>query len=114
MISIDRFERGEIGTAFVDGHRLGHAILGDRFFKVTPGCSLVTMGAQHEIDGVAVFVNGAAEYMFDLFMVPSYQELESPPNSGQLNPLQRQMGPMLRVSLRAPIIVPYCYRIRDP
>jgi hypothetical protein len=48
-------------TSAYDGHRLGHAILGDRFFKVTPGCSLVTMGAQHEIDGVAVFVNGAAE-----------------------------------------------------
>ena len=44
-IGIDLFERGEIGAAFVDGHRLGHAILGDRFLKVTPGCSLVPMGA---------------------------------------------------------------------
>ena len=60
-ISIDRFERGEIGTAFVDGHRLGYPILGDRFFKVPPGCSLVTMGAQQEVDGVAVLVHGAVE-----------------------------------------------------
>ena len=44
-ISIDRFERGEIGAAFVDGHCLGRPILGDRFLKVTPGCSLVPMGA---------------------------------------------------------------------
>jgi hypothetical protein len=44
-IIIDGFECGEIGAAFVDGHRLGHAILGDRFLKVTPGCSLVPMGA---------------------------------------------------------------------
>ena len=45
-LGIDRFERGEIGAAFVDGHRLGRAILGDRFLKVTPSCSLVSMGAQ--------------------------------------------------------------------
>ena len=32
-ISIDRFERGEIGAALVDGYRLGRAILGDRFLK---------------------------------------------------------------------------------
>ena len=44
-IGIDRFERGEIGAAFVDGHRLGRPILGDRFLKVTPSCSLVPMGA---------------------------------------------------------------------
>ena len=60
-ISIDRFERGEIGAAFVDGHRLGRATLGDRLFKVTPGCRLVTMGAQQEVDGVTVLVNGAVE-----------------------------------------------------
>jgi hypothetical protein len=44
-ITPERFECGEIGAAFVDGHGLGHAILGDRFLKVTPGCSLVPMGA---------------------------------------------------------------------
>jgi hypothetical protein len=44
-IGIDRLERGEIGAAFVDGHRLGRAILGDRFLEVTPGCSLVPMDA---------------------------------------------------------------------
>ena len=60
-ISIDGFERGEIGTAFVDGHRLGDAILSDRFLKVTPGCSLVPMGAQQEVDGVAVLVDGPVE-----------------------------------------------------
>jgi hypothetical protein len=44
-IIIEGFECGEIGAAFVDGHGLGRAILGDRFLKVTPGCSLVPMGA---------------------------------------------------------------------
>jgi len=44
-IIIDGFECGEIGAAFVYGHRLGNAILGDRFLKVTPGCSLVPIGA---------------------------------------------------------------------
>jgi hypothetical protein len=32
-IIIDGFECGEIGAAFVDGHHLGHAILGYRFLK---------------------------------------------------------------------------------
>ena len=44
-IIIDGFECGEMGATFVDGHLLRHAILGDRFLKVTPGCSLVPMGA---------------------------------------------------------------------
>ncbi len=44
-IGIDRLECGEIGATFVDGYRLGHAIAGNRFLKVTPGCSLVPMGA---------------------------------------------------------------------
>ena len=57
-ISIDGFERGEIGAAFVDGHRLGDAILSDRFLEITPGCSLVPVGAEQEVDGVAVFVDG--------------------------------------------------------
>jgi hypothetical protein len=57
-IGIDGFERDEVGTAFVDGHRLGQAILSDRLFKVTSGCSLVPMGAQQKVDGVAVLVDG--------------------------------------------------------
>ncbi|EDZ99590.1 hypothetical protein BH160DRAFT_5135 [Burkholderia sp. H160] len=44
-ITIHDFEFGEIGAAFVDGHRLGPAILGDRFLKVTRGGGLVPMGA---------------------------------------------------------------------
>ncbi|EEA02820.1 hypothetical protein BH160DRAFT_1828 [Burkholderia sp. H160] len=60
-ISIDRFERGEIGSAFVDGYRPGDPILSDRFFKVTPSRSRVAMGAQQEVDGVAILVNGAVE-----------------------------------------------------
>jgi hypothetical protein len=43
-IIIDGFERGEIGAACVDGHRLGRAVLSDRFLKITPGCGLVPMG----------------------------------------------------------------------
>jgi hypothetical protein len=52
-ISIDAFECGEIGATFVNVHGRRRAILGDRFFKVTPGCSLVPMGAQQKVDGVA-------------------------------------------------------------
>jgi hypothetical protein len=43
--AIDRFERGAIGAAFVDGYRLWYSVLSDRFLKVTPGRSLVPMGA---------------------------------------------------------------------
>lgn len=32
-IGVDRFECGEIGAAFVDGRRLGHAILGESIFQ---------------------------------------------------------------------------------
>ena len=44
-IGIARFERSEIGAAFVDGHRIGRAILGDRLLEVTPRRSPVPMGA---------------------------------------------------------------------
>ena len=44
-IGIDCFERSEIGAAFVDGYRFGHAVPGDRLLEVTPGRTLVTMGA---------------------------------------------------------------------
>jgi hypothetical protein len=53
-IGIDRFECSEIGTAFVDRYGLGDAVLSERFLKVTPGCDLVPMGAQQEVDGFAV------------------------------------------------------------
>jgi len=62
-ISIDAFERGEIGTAFVDGHRLGDAILSARFLEITPGCSLVPIGAELEVDGFAVLVDGPVEIL---------------------------------------------------
>jgi len=39
----------------------GTRIVRDRFLKVTPGCSLVPMGAQQEVDGVAVPVDGSVE-----------------------------------------------------
>jgi hypothetical protein len=35
--ALDRLERGETGAAFVDADRLAYTVLGDRFFKVTPG-----------------------------------------------------------------------------
>jgi len=44
-IIIDGFECGQIGAAFVNDHRIWYAILDDRFLKITPGCSLVPMGA---------------------------------------------------------------------
>ncbi len=50
-------ERGQIGAAFVDGYCPGLAVLPDRLLEV-PACrNLVPMGAQHEIDGVAVLVH---------------------------------------------------------
>jgi hypothetical protein len=44
-IIIDGFECGQIGAAFVNGHRIWYAILDDRFLKITSGCSPVPMGA---------------------------------------------------------------------
>ena len=53
-ISIDRFERSEIGTILVKACRFGHAILGDRFLKVTPGGRLALISKRKKVNGVAV------------------------------------------------------------
>jgi hypothetical protein len=53
------FECGEIGATFVNVHGRRRAILGDRFFKVTPGCSLVPMGAQQKVDGTIARTSGS-------------------------------------------------------
>jgi len=60
-ISIDGIERSEIGTAFVDRHYLGNAVMSDRFLKETPCCNLVPLSAQQKIDGFTVLVDGAVE-----------------------------------------------------
>ena len=60
-IGIDCFERSEIGAAFVDSYRFGHAVPGERLLEVTPGRTLVPMGAQQKVNSIAVLVNGTAE-----------------------------------------------------
>ena len=58
---IDSFQRSHIGAAFVERHRLGFAILGDRFFEIPPRRSLIPMGTQQKVDGVAALVDGAIQ-----------------------------------------------------
>lgn len=55
---IHRMKRGEIGTALVDGRRLGRAVLTDCLFRKPPSSSLVPLGSKQKIDGVARFVHG--------------------------------------------------------
>jgi hypothetical protein len=57
-LGVDGFQRSQIGATFVDRHRLGCAILGDRFFEIPPCRSLIPMGTQQKIDGVAGLVDG--------------------------------------------------------
>ena len=52
-LGVHRVQRGQIGAAFVDGYRLGYTVLIDRLFKEAPRSSLVPLGSEQEIDGVA-------------------------------------------------------------
>jgi hypothetical protein len=56
-------QRGQIGSAFVDRHRLGYAVLLDRFFEIPLGSSLVPPGSQKKIDRVAFLVCGPVEVL---------------------------------------------------
>ena len=60
---VHRVQRGQIGSAFVDRHRLGYAVLLDRFFEIPLGSSLVPPGSQKKIDRVAFLVCGPVEVL---------------------------------------------------
>jgi hypothetical protein len=38
-----------IASTFVDRHRLGYAVMLDRFFEITPGSTLVPPGSQKKV-----------------------------------------------------------------
>jgi hypothetical protein len=52
-LGIHRVKRSQIGATFVDGYRLGRAVLTDCLFEEAPGSSLVPLGPEQKIDGVA-------------------------------------------------------------
>src|SRR5260370_20377061 len=47
-LGIYRVQRGQIGAAFVDCHRLRRNILSDRLFTEAPHCHLVALGSESE------------------------------------------------------------------
>ena len=58
-LRVDGFQRSHIFTAFVDRHDRGFAIRGDPFFEIPTRRSLIPMGSQQKVDGVAGLVDGA-------------------------------------------------------
>jgi hypothetical protein len=58
-LRVERLERCQIRTAFIDCDRPGLAVLIDRLLEVALGCSLVTVSTQQEIDRLAGLVNRA-------------------------------------------------------
>jgi hypothetical protein len=51
---VHRVQHGQIGSTFVDRHRLGYTVSPDRFFERTLGCSLIARGPQKKADRVAL------------------------------------------------------------
>ena len=62
-LGVHRVQRGQIGSALVDRHRLGYAVLPDRFFGIPLGSSLVTRGSQKIIDLFAFLVYGPVKVL---------------------------------------------------
>ena len=62
-LGIQRVKRGQIGAAFVDGYRLGRAVLTDCLFEEAPGSSLVPLGPEQKIDGVARLIHGPVKIL---------------------------------------------------
>jgi hypothetical protein len=60
---IDRVKRSQIGTALVYGHRLGRAVLSHGLLKEAPRNSLVTLGSEQKINGVARLVHPRYRYL---------------------------------------------------
>ena len=49
---VDPLKRRQIGTAFVDAHRLGCAALSDGFIEEAAPGGLVALGTEQKVDGV--------------------------------------------------------------
>jgi hypothetical protein len=49
-LGIYRVQCGQIGTAFVDSHCFGRAVLTECFVKEAPRCRLVPLGSEQEIN----------------------------------------------------------------
>ena len=49
---MDPLKRRQIGTAFVDAHRLGCAVLSDGFIEEAAHDGLVALGSEQKVDGV--------------------------------------------------------------
>jgi hypothetical protein len=60
-LGIYRVQRGQIGAAFVDGHRLGRTILSDRLFKEAARCHRVALGSEQEINGFTRAVSACSQ-----------------------------------------------------
>jgi hypothetical protein len=60
-LGVDGFQRSHTSAAFVDHHRLGLAIQGDRFFEIPLRCCLVPMGRQQKVDRIAGLVDGVIQ-----------------------------------------------------
>src|SRR5713101_6213304 len=55
-LGIHRMKRGQIGSAFINGYRLGRTVLSDRLFKEASGSGLVALGCKQEVNGLARLV----------------------------------------------------------
>jgi len=62
-LGVHRVQRGQIGTAFVDGYGLGYTVLSDRLFEEAPCCHLVALGSKQEIDGFGRLVHRPVEVL---------------------------------------------------
>ncbi|MEA3102065.1 MAG: hypothetical protein QOF74_6305 [Caballeronia mineralivorans] len=62
-LGVHRVKRGQIGVAFVDGHRLGRAVLTDCLFEEAPASSLVPLGPEQKIDGAARLMRGSVKIL---------------------------------------------------
>jgi hypothetical protein len=60
-LGIHRVKRSQIGAAFVDGHRLGRTVLTDCLFEEAPRGSLVPLGSEQKVNGVARLIHCAVD-----------------------------------------------------
>jgi hypothetical protein len=61
--SVDVLKGSQIGSAFIDRHHLGHAVLPDRFCEITLGSSVVASSSQKEVDRVTFLVHSPIEVL---------------------------------------------------
>jgi hypothetical protein len=56
-LGVHRVKRGQIGAAFVDGYGLGRAVLTNCLFEEAPRSSLLPLGSEQKIDGIARLID---------------------------------------------------------